>query len=44
MITINVVKDLGRKDANDIVYLRARNITAARGNVTGSRLVAEYIS
>lgn len=43
MITINAVKDLGRKDANEIVYLRARNIIAARGTVTGSRLVAEYV-
>lgn len=29
--------------ANDIVYLRARNITGARGNITASRLVLEYI-
>ena len=30
-------------NANDIIYLRARNVTAARGTVTGSRLVAEYV-
>jgi hypothetical protein len=30
-------------NANDIVYLRARNITSARGNVTSARMVAEYV-
>ncbi len=30
-------------NADDIVYLRARNITAARGSIIASRLVLEYI-
>lgn len=29
--------------ADDIIYLRARNITAARGNVISSRLVIEFV-
>ena len=30
-------------NANDIIYLRARNTTAARGTASSSRLVAEYV-
>ena len=28
---------------NDIIYLRARNMTAARGSVTAARIVLEYV-
>lgn len=28
---------------NDVIYLRARNVTAARGSVSSARIVVEYI-